>query len=51
MLDQAAPAASRIRAADLVLEHGAKGLELEDIEARVTELERAVDASKSDKDE
>ena len=51
MFDQSAPAASRVRAADLVFQHGAKGLELEDIEARVAELERAADASKSDEDE
>jgi hypothetical protein len=51
MLDQSAPAASRVRAADLVFQHGAKGLELEDIEARVAELERAADASKSDEHE
>ena len=45
MLDQQAPAASRVRAADLVLEHAAKGIELDDIEGRVAELERAVNAS------
>src|ERR1700682_5092723 len=39
MLAQGPPAASRVRAADLVFQHGAKGLEIEDIEARVTELE------------
>jgi hypothetical protein len=42
MLDQGAPAASRVRAADLVFQHGAKGFEMEDLEARVAELERAL---------
>ena len=47
MIDPHAPAASRIRAADCVLGHTAKGIELEDIEVRVRELERAAEASKS----
>ena len=47
MIDPHAPAASRIRAADCVLDHTAKGIELEDIEVRVRELERAAEASKS----
>ena len=41
MVDPTAPAASRIRAADSVLGHAAKAIEIEDIEARVSELERA----------
>jgi len=45
MLDERAPAASRVRAADLVLEHAARGIELEDIEARLAELEQAVNPS------
>jgi hypothetical protein len=47
MVDPNAPAAVRLRAADLVFTHGAKAIELEDIEARVSELERAADASKT----
>jgi transposase-like protein len=41
MVDAATPAAIRVRAADSVLNHTLKGLELEDIEARVSALERA----------
>jgi hypothetical protein len=32
-----------LRAADLVFTHGAKAIEIEDIEARVSELERATE--------
>ena len=52
MLDQSAPAACRVRAADTVLSHAMRALEIEDIEARVAELERiAADASKNDRQE
>ena len=47
MTDREAPAASRVRAADVVLQAALRGMEDEDIEARVTELERAADATKS----
>jgi len=47
MVDATAPASTRARAADSVLDHSAKAIELEDIEARVAELERAVESSKS----
>ena len=47
MLDQNAPAASRVRAADCVLTHAAKAIELDDIEARVSALERAAVGPKS----
>src|ERR1019366_5937516 len=40
MTDQAAPAASRVRAADSVLDHAARAIELEDIEVRLSGLER-----------
>jgi len=46
MLDQHAPASTKLRAADLVLSHGAKAIEIEDIEARVSELERAAEEAK-----
>jgi hypothetical protein len=46
MLDSTAPASTRVRAADSVLDHAAKAIEIEDIEARVSELERATEASK-----
>ncbi len=41
MVDSGTPASVRVRAADSVLDHSAKAIELEDIEARVAELERA----------
>lgn len=47
MLDPNAGYASRIRAAAFVLEHGARSIEVEDLEARVTELERVADTLKS----
>jgi hypothetical protein len=40
MVDQNAPASARLRAADIVLARSAKAIELEDVEARVSELER-----------
>jgi hypothetical protein len=46
MIDPNAPASTRVRAADSVLDHSAKAIELEDIEARVAGLERAAEASK-----
>ena len=46
MVDQHTPASTKLRAADLVLSHGAKAIEMEDIEARVAELERATELSK-----
>lgn len=47
MLDVNAPHSTRVRAADSVLDHAAKAIEIEDVEARVAELERAVESSKS----
>src|SRR5450755_1799296 len=41
MVDPNAPPSTRVRAADSVLDHSVKAIELEDIEARVAELERA----------
>jgi len=46
MLDPHAAASTKLRAAELVLTHGAKAIEIEDIEARVSELERAADETK-----
>ena len=40
MVDPNTPASTRVRAADSVLDHSAKAIEIEDIEARVSELER-----------
>ena len=45
MVDPSTPASVRVRAADSVLDHSAKAIELEDIEARVAELERAAEAN------
>src|ERR1017187_214063 len=42
MTDAATPAAVKVRASDSVLHHAEKASEIEDIEARVAELERAV---------
>jgi hypothetical protein len=47
MVDPGTPPSTKVRAADSVLSHAAKAIELEDIEARVSELERsAEEASK-----
>jgi hypothetical protein len=46
MIDSNAPASTRVRAADSVLDHAAKAIELEDIESRVSDSERAAEASK-----
>ena len=43
MVDPSSPPSTRVRAADSVLNHSAKAIELEDIEARLVELERAAD--------
>jgi hypothetical protein len=49
MVDPDTPAASRVRAADCVLGYAAKMIEIEDLEVRVTELERAAQGAKSGK--
>jgi len=41
MVDPNTPASTKVRAADSVLDHSAKSIEIEDIEARVTALEEA----------
>ena len=46
MVDQGAAASTRVRAAEAIINHAAKGIEMEDIEARVTELERAAGTPK-----
>ena len=46
MIDLLASAASRIRVADYALGHAARGIEIEDIEVRVKELERAAETAK-----
>ena len=46
MLDKDAPVSSRLRAAESVVDKAAKAIEIEEIEARVSELERAAEAAK-----
>jgi hypothetical protein len=46
MIEPNTPASVRVRAAECVLNHAMKAIEIEDIEARVAELERAADVSK-----
>jgi transposase-like protein len=46
MVDASTPASTKVRAADSVLNHTAKAIELDDIEARLSELERASEASR-----
>ena len=42
MVDASTPASTKVRAADSVLNHSAKAIEIEDIEVRVSELERSL---------
>ena len=46
MIDPSTPASTKVRAADSVLDHSAKAIEIEDLEVRLTELERATGATK-----
>jgi len=46
MVDPTTPPATKVRAADSILNHTIKAIEMEDIEARVTELEQAVEGAK-----
>ena len=48
MLDPKTPASVRVRAAECVMNQATKAIEIEDIEARVAELERATEESKSE---
>ena len=41
MVDPATPPAVKVRAAECILNHGLKAIEVEDIDARVTDLEQA----------
>ena len=45
MVEQGAPPSTRVRAAEVILHQAAKAIEWEDVEARVTELERAAEAA------
>jgi hypothetical protein len=44
MVDASTPATTKVRAADSVLNHSAKAIELEDIEVRLAALEAAAKA-------
>src|ERR1039458_446332 len=44
LIDPATPASVKVRAAEAIFNHAAKAIEIEDIEARVAELERTVQA-------
>ena len=46
MLDQGSPASVKVRAAECVMTHSAKAIEIEDIEVRVAELEREAESQK-----
>ena len=46
MVDPATPASTRVRAAEAVLSQAAKAIEIEDIDARLRELEAAAEANK-----
>ena len=45
MLDRGTPASVRVRAAECIMNHFSKAIEIEDVEARVAELERNAEAS------
>jgi hypothetical protein len=49
MVDPSTPPSTKVRAADSVLDHSAKAIELEDIEIRVAELERATETTKNNR--
>jgi predicted HTH domain antitoxin len=46
-IDANTPASVKVRAAEAIFNHAAKAIEIEDIDARVTELERAAEIAKS----
>ena len=46
MIDPATPASVRVRASECVMNHANKGIELEDIEARLAALERSTEVSR-----
>jgi hypothetical protein len=46
MTDREAPASVRLRASDMILQGAFRGTEIEDIDARVAELERSMEMSR-----
>jgi hypothetical protein len=49
MIDPATPASVRVRAAQAIFNHAVKAIEIEDVEERVSELERAAGVSQQGK--
>jgi hypothetical protein len=47
MIDANTPASVKVRAAEAIFNHAAKAIEIEDIDARLSELERAAELAKS----
>ena len=47
MVDPSTPASTKVRAADSVLDHSAKAIELEDLDMRLSQLERTAETTKS----
>jgi hypothetical protein len=47
MVDAGAGASTRLRAADLVYSHALKAIEIEDMDARLSDVERALEQMKS----
>src|SRR5580700_221882 len=47
LIDPNTPASVKVRAAEAIFNHASKAIEIEDIEARVSELERAAELAKS----
>jgi hypothetical protein len=47
MLDQSTPASVKVRAAECVMNHSSKAIEIEDVEFRVSELERVAESQKA----
>ena len=46
MVDPSTPASTRVRAAESVLTHAAKSIEIEDLDARVTALEQTAESNR-----
>jgi transposase-like protein len=47
MIDPGTPASVKVRAAEAIFNHAAKAIEIEDVEARVSALERTAEQMKS----
>lgn len=46
VIEPGTPPSVRVRAAECILNHASKAIEIEDVEARATDLERAAGESK-----